>query len=70
MAKELERGATLHSLADSGRIESVESATNTETYNLVVADFNTYFIGMSGVLAHDNTPRRPTQAIVPGGPRK
>jgi hypothetical protein len=31
-----------------------------------VADFNTYFIGSSGILAHDNTPRRSTQAVLPG----
>jgi hypothetical protein len=47
-------------------VESVEPATNAETYNLVVADFNTYFIGTNGVLVHDNTPRRPTRCIVPG----
>ena len=40
--------------------------TNAETYNLVVADFNTYFVGESGILVHDNTPRKPTRAVVPG----
>ena len=44
----------------------LQSAPEAETYNLVVADFNTYFIGSSGILAHDNTPRRPTQAVLPG----
>jgi hypothetical protein len=66
MTKELEDGAVLHSLAGCGRIRTVVPATDRETYNLVVADFNTYFVGASGVLAHDNTPRRPTQAKVPG----
>jgi hypothetical protein len=66
MTKELDDGAVLHSLAGSGRIRSVAPAAEAETYNLVVADFNTYFVGTSGVLAHDNTPRRPTQAKVPG----
>lgn len=66
MTKELEDGAVLHSLAGGGRIRTVVPATDRETYNLVVADFNTYFVGASGVLAHDNTPRRPTQAKVPG----
>jgi hypothetical protein len=37
-----------------------------EAYNLVVADFNTYFVGETGVLVHDNTPRTPTRATVPG----
>jgi hypothetical protein len=31
-----------------------------------VADFNTYFVGESGVLVHDNTPRTPTRAVLPG----
>ena len=37
-----------------------------EAYNLVVADFNTYFVGETGILVHDNTPRLPTRATVPG----
>jgi hypothetical protein len=37
-----------------------------ETYNLVVADFHTYFVGQERVLTHDVTPRRPTDATVPG----
>jgi pretoxin HINT domain-containing protein len=66
MSKELGDGAVLHSLAGVGRIEAVGPSTEAETYNLVVADFNTYFVGKSGILAHDNTPRRPTQSILPG----
>jgi hypothetical protein len=66
MAKELGDGAMLHSLAGPGRVDALRPATDAETYNLVVADFNTYFVGTSGILAHDNTPRRPTQAVLPG----
>jgi hypothetical protein len=66
MTKELGDGAVLQSLAGTGRVKGVQPATDAETYNLVVADFNTYFIGSSGILAHDNTPRRPTQAVLPG----
>ncbi len=66
MAKELEDGAVLQTLAGTGRIKSVRPAADAETYNLVVADFNTYFVGQSGILVHDNVPRRPTQAILPG----
>ena len=66
MAKELEDGAMLHSVTGTTRIENVKPATDAETYNLVVADFNTYFVGESGILVHDNTPRRPTRAFVPG----
>jgi intein/homing endonuclease len=66
MAKELADGAMLHGINKSSGIRSVEPAGETEAYNLVVADFNTYFVGEHGFLVHDNTPRRPTRALVPG----
>jgi Pretoxin HINT domain len=66
MTKELGDGAVLQSLAGTGRVKRVRSAPDAETYNLVVADFNTYFVGSSGILAHDNTPHRSTQAVLPG----
>lgn len=66
MAKELGDGAILHGVTGSPRVQSVESDGKEEAYNLVVAEFNTYFVGESGVLVHDNTPRRPTRAIAPG----
>jgi hypothetical protein len=31
-----------------------------------VADFHTYFVGDGRILSHDNTPRNPTNSIVPG----
>ena len=35
-------------------------------YNLIVADFSTYFVAERGLLVHDNTPRKPTAALLPG----
>ena len=66
MAKELGDAAVLHAVTGSAPLAAVEPAGELEAYNLVVADFNTYFVGESGVLVHDNTPRRPTQATLPG----
>jgi hypothetical protein len=66
MAKELEKGAVLHSVAGTTRVDHVEAADIAEAYNLVVADFNTYFVGASGILVHDNLPRKSTQATIPG----
>ena len=66
MAKELGDGAILHGVNGPVRIDAIESADEAEAYNLIVADFNTYFVGTSGVLVHDNTPREPTTATVPG----
>jgi hypothetical protein len=48
------------------RIENVTPAGEDKAYNLVVDDFNTYFVGSSGLLVHDNEFRKPTRAIVPG----
>jgi hypothetical protein len=66
MAKEVADGDMLYSVTGTTRVENVKLATDAETYNLVVADFNTYFVGESGILVHDNMPRRPTRAFVPG----
>jgi hypothetical protein len=66
MAKEIEGGAKLHGITCAPQIEAVEPALDAEAFNLIVADFNTYFVGESGVLVHDNTPRKPTRATVPG----
>jgi hypothetical protein len=35
-------------------------------YNLIVDDFHTFFVGDPGFLVHDNTPREPTAALIPG----
>jgi hypothetical protein len=66
MAKELGDDAVLHGVTGSSKIRSIEPANEAEAYNLVVADFNTYFVGESGILVHDNTPRRSTRTVVPG----
>src|SRR4029453_2534403 len=67
MAKQLQAGDLLHSLGGAVEIESVEPlAREPRAYNLVVDDFNPYFVGQSGLLGHDNEFRKPTRAIVPG----
>jgi pretoxin HINT domain-containing protein len=67
MAKELQSGDLLHGLSASLPIDSVEQLPDEQqAYNLVVNDFNTYFVGQQGLLVHDNEFRKPTRAIVPG----
>jgi hypothetical protein len=66
MAKELGDNAVLHSVSKPLLVRSVKPASEGEAYNLIVADFSTYFVGESGVLAHDITPRRATRMVVPG----
>jgi hypothetical protein len=66
-ARELEPGMRLHSVTGSSEVLAVEDAQRTaRAYNLVVADFHTYFVGDDRILSHDNTPRNPTNSIVPG----
>jgi hypothetical protein len=66
MARELEVGAVLHGLKSPHRLDAIEPAGEAEAHNLVVADFASYIVGEGGILVHDNTPRRPTLATVPG----
>lgn len=66
MAKLVGDDAILHGARGPVRVEAVEPAGEAEAFNLIVADFNTYFVGKNGILVHDNTPRQPTTATVPG----
>jgi hypothetical protein len=65
-SRELHSGQILHGANGPVHISSVEPALVAETYNLIVADFSTYFVGYRKVLSHDNTVRAPTRAVVPG----
>ena len=66
MSKHLKVGDRLHTPNGSLEIERIEEAPLEKTYNLFVADFNTYFVGEQRLLVHDNTLWQPTTAIVPG----
>src|SRR5690606_15319279 len=66
LLRELEPGMLLHGTAGAQPVLDVAPAADAEAYNLVVADFHTYFIGEGAILCHDNTPREPTNALVPG----
>jgi len=65
-SRNLQPGMVLHTANGAARVKDVATGDVAETYNLVVADFNTYFVGSDRVLSHDNTVRRPTRAVVPG----
>ena len=65
-ASELAPGMLLHGALSTAPVHSVSTARTEVTYNLIVADFHTYFIGERRLLSHDNTVRRPTAGSVPG----
>ena len=56
----------LHTANGPARVTQVDKGANAQTFNLVVADFNTYFVGKQKLLSHDNTVRQPTNVVVPG----
>jgi hypothetical protein len=65
-ARHLESAMRLHAVNGTCVIESTQHTGFEPTYNLIVADFHTYFVGEAKVLSHDNTIRQPTVALVPG----
>jgi len=48
------------------QIESCQQQGAAACHNLVVADFNSFFVGEIQVLIHDNNLRQVTSAKVPG----
>ncbi len=64
--RELAAEQPLHTAIGAVRVASTEPAESAPTYNLVVADFHTYFVGKSGILSHDVLPPKPTNKVVPG----
>jgi hypothetical protein len=66
MAQELKTGDLLHGLGGTLSVSAIEPTKEAAAHNLVVDDFNTYFVGQAGLLVHDNEFRKPTRAVVPG----
>ncbi len=66
MARELHSGMFLHAVDGTVPVVSVAAGQEAETYNLVVADFNTYIVGDGKILSHDVTNRRSQRFVVPG----
>ncbi|MEZ6134373.1 MAG: hypothetical protein R3C53_05620 [Pirellulaceae bacterium] len=58
---------TLHTATGSTAIKDLVPNPNPQpTYNLVVDDLHTYFVGDQRVLSFDNTQLKPTRCTVPG----
>lgn len=65
-SRNLKSGQVLHTASGPVHVSTVEDGSEAQTYNLVVADFSSYFVGQAMVLSHDNTVRLPTRSLVPG----
>ena len=67
MAKELTAGMPMLTMqGERAEILEITPAERETVYNLVVADFSTYFVGKHRYLNHDVTLREPTDMIYPG----
>jgi hypothetical protein len=66
MAKDLKVGDRLHANTGWVEIEGLKPVPADETHNLVVREFNTYFVGRNRLLTHDITMMQPNLAGVPG----
>lgn len=64
--RDLKAGQILHAASEPVRIASVKPEAPAVTYNLVIADFHTYFVGNGCVLSHDVTFAQPVDTRVPG----
>ena len=65
-AREITKGDQLHHATGTVEVTAVDEGAREQTYNLVVADFHTYFAGADRILSHDNTVHRRTDLLVPG----
>jgi hypothetical protein len=65
-SRELQSGMVLHTAAGPARVSEVGKGGHAQSFNLIVADFNTYFVGAQKVLSHDNTVKRAVNCVVPG----
>jgi len=69
MARELKAGDALRALGGTVVIKSIGEERKQPVFNLQVADAESFFVGPTGVLAHDNSPINPTpnafDAVIP-----
>ena len=60
MARELKAGDVLRTLGGTATVKSVVENEIQPVFNLQVAEGESFFVGRSGVLAHDNSTINPT----------
>ncbi|MEQ8848152.1 Hint domain-containing protein [Botrimarina sp.] len=64
MAKQFREGDLVSAVDGPVRVGSVEPMAPRRAYNLVVEGAANYYVGESGLLVHDNTPRRPAVGLL------
>lgn len=66
LARDLEAGARIHTVDGVVEVEGTTDAPAEAAYNLVVADFHSYFVASGNILVHDITFPKRAATIVPG----
>ena len=64
--RDLEPQTLLHTVTGNVPVWTSRKGETAQTYNLVVADFHTYFIGSTGLLSQDVLLPKSTDNLVPG----
>ncbi len=64
--KDIEAGMLIHTSTGTVKIDSIEEDKPIDTFNLIVADTHTFFVGESRVLSYDGSELLPTFQAVPG----
>lgn len=65
-ARQLRAGMLLHLATGAVEVRATGLGKSERSFNMVVADFHTYFAGNAKILSHDNTLRGATRVVVPG----
>ena len=65
-ARDVSPQSLVHTVTCSKPVWSAKQGQTAETYNLVVADFHTYFVGKTGILCQDLLIPKSTANVVPG----
>jgi hypothetical protein len=65
-AGDIQPGDLLHAAAEPAVVMSTKLSDERPTYNLIVMDTHTYFVGTSRILSHDVLPRGSVHEAIPG----
>jgi hypothetical protein len=68
MARDLKPGDVLRTLGGTAQVTAIEDDTVQPVFNLEVAEGQSFFVGASGLLAHDNSLVRPVSAPFDAAP--
>jgi hypothetical protein len=69
-ARDIQPQMNFHGAAGTTPLRRSEPAGVGPVYNVIVADFHSYFVGDALIYSHDITARKPSDLSVPGLPRR